>query len=132
MDPDIKNYILNNTSATTPWFHNDDHSFRNDQPGVECPLCSKHFSLGFYHFATEKLWSHMGNDQAHRFHRRQIVWHMDTWKEDTKIRVQKYESMKDRLKTWHAFSNKLIAQATSLCGKDLYMEEYINTKVSIQ
>ena len=115
MDPDIKNYILNNTSATTPWFHNDDHSFRNEQPGIECPVCSKHFFLGGHHFATEKLWSHMGNvnnaKQAHKFHRSKIVWHMDTWKADTKNYVQKYESRLHRRKTWHFFSKQLIAQA---------------------
>ena len=32
----------------------------NHQMSQSCPVCGKEFHVGWHHFATEKLWSHMG------------------------------------------------------------------------
>ena len=45
-----------------------------------CPVCSKKFSEGGFHPASQKLWQHMGDgNDLHRTVRRKMRWDTKGW-----------------------------------------------------
>ena len=52
---------------------------KSESEEVTCPVCSKTFSEGYYHPASQKLWQHMGHGKGHRTIRHKMRWNTTGW-----------------------------------------------------
>ena len=47
--------------------------------GDRCPCCTKTFTEGLWHPASQKLYQHMGKDKEHRWARTRYSWDRTGW-----------------------------------------------------
>ena len=47
--------------------------------GNRCPCCTKTFTEGLWHPASQKLYQHMGKDKYHRWARTRFSWDRTGW-----------------------------------------------------
>lgn len=47
--------------------------------GYRCPCCTKTFTEGLWHPASQKLYQHMGKDKYHRWARTRYLWDRTGW-----------------------------------------------------